>query len=629
MPSFRSLGVGFLSLVLVSVVGCHGDASDGGGTGDGKAAVGQATISAEDGGIVISEDAQLVLDVPPGALAEDTEIGIRAVPIGELPDEVKPLAQGGDVAYELSPDGLKFEHPVFVMERISDVDAPKSAQLLSYSSEVGVEPVGLTGVTRLGGMPAAPEGAEPGLWAVGFVRHFSWVVRQTGDATISVELPDELKVGEPATVQVVVDLGDTDVVGRPNVELFPGTGGRVTGLNPTTNVIDGKIVVEREIVCTKPGHAEVWLAADYNVRSTGDEKLISTPAGYGAGIFEQDGVLYRKDSAGSPFLLGGFSYEFEVPCSGEGEDNPQACCYEHSCKPEPCQDITATPIDECTFDTCPPTDEAGACCTEDGMCSAASDPTACVGNYYPRESCKDFECPHGAIDPLGEDAKKLGWVFPDDAGCTELSDGKSCEDPEAPQRVEGVLDPIVNLSQAAATRLFDGPYACDGSDVATTVCAANASSDAGEYVVLATQFGAEIPVQGDRYLQYAFVFDSDGITTNNWVPLPAYPKDFFAGTDLWYEALYDPGSGWQLRVRDVRQDMADVPSAARIVFSGRQMAIFVPRSELDIPNPGYRTSAFSHEGDYGLQGGAWSGDYYPNLESSLMPVADFDVSIDQ
>ena len=43
--------------------------------------------------------------------------------------------------------------------------------------------------------------------------------------------------------------------------------------------------------------------------------------------------------------------------------------------------------------------------------------------------------------------------------------------------------------------------------------------------------------------QHAFVFDADGSTANNYVPPVAYPDDFLAGTDKWYQLFYAPQGG--------------------------------------------------------------------------------------
>lgn len=57
-----------------------------------------------------------------------------------------------------------------------------------------------------------------------------------------------------------------------------------------------------------------------------------------------------------------------------------------------------------------------------------------------------------------------------------------------------------------------------------------------------------------------------------------------------------------------------------MVIAGRELAAFIPRSELNGSAPGFRVSNFRHEGDYGLQGGPWDAAYYPALDDPLMPA---------
>lgn len=58
-----------------------------------------------DGGVVVSEDGRMSLDIPAGALDESVEITIEVVP--------GPEGSASDL-YVLEPIGLTFERPVFV-----------------------------------------------------------------------------------------------------------------------------------------------------------------------------------------------------------------------------------------------------------------------------------------------------------------------------------------------------------------------------------------------------------------------------------------------------------------------------------------------------------------------------------
>ena len=79
-----------------------------GGGGDG----GKVVIGVE-GGVVTSDDGKLALDIPAGALDEEVEITMTAVPVDDLPEELREVSGPGP-AYLLEPDGLEFDEPVAV-----------------------------------------------------------------------------------------------------------------------------------------------------------------------------------------------------------------------------------------------------------------------------------------------------------------------------------------------------------------------------------------------------------------------------------------------------------------------------------------------------------------------------------
>lgn len=79
-----------------------------------------------------------------------------------------------------------------------------------------------------------------------------------------------------------------------------------------------------------------------------------------------------------------------------------------------------------------------------------------------------------------------------------------------------------------------------------------------------------------------------------------------------------------MKATDVRAGFAEVPTGARFVVQGRELAFLVPRAELDGPAPSYRATSFWHEGDWGAGGSPWSGDYVPDLDEPLFVVDDAD-----
>lgn len=73
-----------------------------------------------EGGSVTSRDGKLILDIPAGALDEETEISIKEIEPDEVAEEIIDTEQEIESAYELSPDGLEFNLPVSVTTRIND-----------------------------------------------------------------------------------------------------------------------------------------------------------------------------------------------------------------------------------------------------------------------------------------------------------------------------------------------------------------------------------------------------------------------------------------------------------------------------------------------------------------------------
>ncbi len=187
-------------------------------------------------------------------------------------------------------------------------------------------------------------------------------------------------------------------------------------------------------------------------------------------------------------------------------------------------------------------------------------------------------------------------------------------------KVTAGLHAQTNVS-AASLEDLNALFPCGDGPVGFTICASSSPFPSDRYVLLVTKFEGDIPLQHDSHIyQYGLVFDADGETQNNYIPFPAFPNDFFAYTDKWYELTYYPGSGWQLKVTDVRLDYATVSSNARVVIAGSEMAWFIPRSELDSDMAGWRITSFVHTGDFGFSGGFWSADYNPLINEPLIPI---------
>ncbi len=155
------------------------------------------------------------------------------------------------------------------------------------------------------------------------------------------------------------------------------------------------------------------------------------------------------------------------------------------------------------------------------------------------------------------------------------------------------------------------------------VCHASESPTGdGPQLVVALGLGGEVPLdQGTDTYQYGIVLETDGDSTNDWVPLPEYPQDFFAGTDLWFEINYAPGSGWALDVNEVGPENALTPrttSGARALVREDVILFTAPMNEVGAGALGLRTSTFKHQGGY--LNDSWNGDAHPFVDDGLRPV---------
>ena len=149
-------------------------------------------INAAAGGSVVSNDGLLTLAVPPGALAEDTQISIHAVASHDLPDDVAAGAEG-EVAYRLEPDGLTFTKAVEAtlhldLKELSSPDEGGAFEVpLLFLESEGADPELLT---NLDFALSLEEGAAS---ISGELEHFSWIRRGVGPVFVNLEQPDDAK----------------------------------------------------------------------------------------------------------------------------------------------------------------------------------------------------------------------------------------------------------------------------------------------------------------------------------------------------------------------------------------------------------------------------------------------------
>jgi hypothetical protein len=123
-------------------------------------------------------------------------------------------------------------------------------------------------------------------------------------------------------------------------------------------------------------------------------------------------------------------------------------------------------------------------------------------------------------------------------------------------------------------------------------------------------------LEGTIY-QYAFVFDADGVTTNNFKD--ADTLDFFNDTDLWYVLDFTSLNGWRLTAKTATtdseglHDINEVASAARVIFTSNAVVLIVPQAEFTAPAPSYRVTTFCYNAVNGFDRDPWSGDTEPTV----------------
>ena len=192
---------------------------------------------------------------------------------------------------------------------------------------------------------------------------------------------------------------------------------------------------------------------------------------------------------------------------------------------------------------------------------------------------------------------------------------------------------VAELSQSQLENAFTGnsPALPIGTgDIGLTLEAENAiSMEPGIYLVTWQCTEDPVPLSDPvRLSQRAYVADRDRQILNNYRGQTPFEGDYFDNTDLWFSAEYSPTEGWVLRVTDaLNGNLMSIGSAARVTMAGRAQVFVIPVDELGGSSSiGGRYTAFTHEGDFGQQGGYWSGDTTPRVDEPLrvVPVLELD-----
>ena len=134
-------------------------------------------VIADEGALLVSSDGRISLEIPSGALRENTRISVSEVPEAGWTEEIRTLDPEGPV-YRFEPDGLVFNEPVTLEMQLEPDD------ISSKGLEAGIPAYLLVSVDSDGEQnylfdPVTKVSFEDeSMTITGELIHFSWIVRQ-------------------------------------------------------------------------------------------------------------------------------------------------------------------------------------------------------------------------------------------------------------------------------------------------------------------------------------------------------------------------------------------------------------------------------------------------------------------
>ena len=177
----------------------------------------------------------------------------------------------------------------------------------------------------------------------------------------------------------------------------------------------------------------------------------------------------------------------------------------------------------------------------------------------------------------------------------------------------------LHVDDTQANALFNdpgAPFACDSSEV---VCAAQAGDVWwGSYYLFVAILEGDLPTQPADHYQFSVAADRDDDLTDNLVPSPYYPLDFWADGDTFLAFEGDPTNGWSAHTYTYTPPLGVFPGAIeeradtqlRVIFRGNALVWMVTQGDLPFADPWYRFTSFRHDGTWGMPG-PWSADLEP------------------
>jgi len=141
-------------------------------------------VKAEEGGTLTSNNSRVTLEIPAGALSEDTQISINEVDENDWSGVIKDLKPEGEVL-RLGPDGLEFDEPVTITlnldtDELSDIESGEIPvyTLVSVSKD-GTQEYLDDVETRISGNGSVEVSAK--------LSHFSWIIRKKNFQEVRLE----------------------------------------------------------------------------------------------------------------------------------------------------------------------------------------------------------------------------------------------------------------------------------------------------------------------------------------------------------------------------------------------------------------------------------------------------------
>lgn len=244
-------------------------------------------------------------------------------------------------------------------------------------------------------------------------------------------------------------------------------------------------------------------------------------------------------------------------------------------------------------------------------------PPECQAVYdCPDETDEDEVCPEDEECADGFDAT------PGRGRTTAAGNRFTGSDGQSTTTSQGATDQTcIETDVVDAAELPDRVKDCSQAGV---TCAAGAGPLQGQVAVVRVLHAGPVPeASTDRSYQYGFVFETDGDPANDYVGIPAFPADFFIGSDLWVEYVLFAPSPWEVRVSeiDTSGNPQSVPaSSARVSRLGPELVLTMELDELGGQRDGlsYRASAFCHDGTF--LAGNWNGDSTSDAADGLDPL---------